>query len=53
MITTEKVDPDFGKGIYRVEKYFPENIRSRNIFRPHVHVIPDEQHQYFKLQEQI
>ena len=54
MITTEKCDPKFGVDADREEASFPMHIRGKpNIFRMHIHVIPDEQHQYFKLVEQI
>ena len=32
---------------------FNENIYQENIYKPHIHILPDEQHQYFKLTEQI
>lgn len=53
MITTEKMDPKYGYDLYKIERYFPEEIRDKNIFRLHVHIVPDEQHQYFKLVEQV
>ncbi len=37
----------------KIERYIPEHLRSRNIFRMHMHVVPDEPHQYFKLVDQI
>ena len=53
MITTEKCDPRYGQDVLKVEKNFPPEVRDRDVYRMHVHVIPDEQHQYFKLVEQI
>lgn len=53
MFTIEKCDPKYGEGDEQVEKNFPTHIRHKNIFRLHVHVLPDEQHQYFRLMEQV
>ena len=37
----------------RAKRAFPQHVRGKNNFRAHVHIIPDEQHQYFKLVERI
>lgn len=55
MLTTEKCDPIYasaGSGS-RKDSAFPDHLKGRSIFRMHLHVIPDEQHQYFKLVEQV
>ena len=54
IITTELADPDWDS--YKVEKHIlrgSQHLRSEKIFRQYIHVIPDVQHQYFKLVEQI
>jgi len=62
MVTTERVNIDFDSTESPVRKWaadarrdsnFPaDRFRDKNIFRKHVHIVPDEQHQYFKLVEQ-
>jgi len=59
MVTTERADLDFDTGSIgwggsaRRDTHFPaDRFRGKNIFRMHVHIVPDEQHQYFKLVEQ-
>ena len=54
IITTELVDPDWNQ--YKVQKHIArgsQHLRKEKIFRHYIHVIPDVQHQYFKLVEQI
>ena len=54
MITTELADLDWDS--YKVEKHVARgstHLRKEKIFRQYIHVIPDVQHQYFKLVEQI
>ncbi|CAB4066850.1 unnamed protein product [Lepeophtheirus salmonis] len=48
MFTVERTNLDFENDSY-VQRYFSEDLKGRNMFRTTVHVIPDEQHQYFKL----
>jgi len=55
-ITTERMNPheeafEFPHPAKRIE--VPELANQEKIFRAHVHVLPDTQHQYFKLTEQI
>jgi len=56
IITTERVIPkkeEFDKLLPLRNADMPDHLLQEKIFRAHVHVIPDEQHQYFKLVEQI
>ena len=56
MLTTEKVQPKlaaYEKLPSRLGEVLPQHLVSENIYRVHVHVIPDEQHQYFKLVDQV
>ena len=56
MLTTEKVQPKveaYQKLPSRLGEVLPQHLLSENIYRVHVHVIPDEQHQYFKLVDQV
>ena len=56
MLTTEKVDPKleaYQKLPARLGEVLPQHLLSENIYRVHVHVIPDEQHQYFKLVDKV
>ena len=52
MITTEKLDPDWTNEKY-VQKNFGTKLRTENFFKQMVHVIPDKDHQYFKLVDQV
>jgi hypothetical protein len=53
VVTTEKCDLNHDLGMGRLDYTFPgERFRGKNVFRMHCHVIPDEQHQHFKLVEQ-
>ena len=54
IITTELADLDWDS--YKADKHVSrgsQHLRSEKIFRQYIHVIPDVQHQYFKLVEQI
>ena len=56
ILTTEKVDPKleaYQKMPARLGEVLPSYLLNENIYRVHVHVIPDEQHQYFKLVDQV
>eukprot|EP00088_Acartia_fossae_P064830 TRINITY_DN79860_c0_g1_i1.p1 TRINITY_DN79860_c0_g1~~TRINITY_DN79860_c0_g1_i1.p1 ORF type:complete len:152 (+),score=0.90 TRINITY_DN79860_c0_g1_i1:24-479(+) len=56
ILTTEKVDPKleaYQRLPSRLGEVMPSHLLSENIYRVHVHVIPDEQHQYFKLVDQV
>ncbi|XP_023349105.1 uncharacterized protein LOC111717878 [Eurytemora carolleeae] len=56
IITTEKVQPkqeEYEKLPARLGKVMPDHLLQENIYKPHIHILPDEQHQYFKLTEQI
>ena len=56
ILTTEKVDPKveaFQRLPSRLGEVLPSHMLNENIYRVHVHVIPDEQHQYFKLVDQV
>jgi len=56
MLTTEKIDPNLEKYAAlpdRLGEVLPQHLQNENIYRVHVHVIPDEQHQYFKLVDQV
>lgn len=56
LITTEKIAPKWeaaGAEGRRLDGAFPAHLRDRNIFRLHMHVVPDLQHRYFKLVEQV
>ena len=52
MMTTELCDPDVSKP--NVALTVPNNLKpDQKIFRQYLHIIPDRQHQIFKLVEQI
>ena len=54
MITTELANLDWDQ--YTVEKHIgrgSQHLKKEKIFRNYIHVIPDVQHQYFKLVERI
>ena len=56
ILTTEKVDPKleaYQRLPSRLGEVLPSHLINENIYRVHVHVIPDEQHQYFKLVDQV
>ena len=56
MLTMEKVEAKleaYQNLPARLGEVLPEHLLSENIYRVHVHVIPDEQHQYFKLVDQV
>eukprot|EP00088_Acartia_fossae_P030743 TRINITY_DN3172_c0_g1_i2.p1 TRINITY_DN3172_c0_g1~~TRINITY_DN3172_c0_g1_i2.p1 ORF type:complete len:153 (+),score=26.49 TRINITY_DN3172_c0_g1_i2:34-492(+) len=56
MLTTEKVEPKNEEYLKISESKrggMQDYMLQENIYRLHVHVIPDEPHQYFKLVEQI
>ena len=41
------------QGERTVDKYLPDHLQRRNVYRMHIHIIPDDQHKYFKLVDQI
>ncbi len=43
----------FSQGERTVDKYLPDHLQRRNVYRMHIHIIPDDQHKYFKLVDQI
>ena len=54
VITTELANLDWDQ--YTVEKHIARgshHLKKEKIFRNYIHVIPDVQHQYFKLVERI
>lgn len=54
IITTELADLDWDE--YKVEKHVArgsQHLKKEKIYRNYIHVIPDIQHQYFKLVERI
>lgn len=51
MLTTERMEPDWTH--YKMQKFFGDHHRDQNLFKHFIHVIPDKQHQYFKLVEEI
>merc|ERR1712080_112041 len=56
MLTTEKVEPKleaYEALPERLGKVLPPHLQQESIYRVHVHVIPDQQHQTFKLVEQV
>jgi len=56
MLTTEKIDPNLEAYTAlpaRLGEVMPQHLQNENIYRVHVHVIPDEQHQFFKLVDQV
>jgi len=56
MLTTEKVEPRleaYKKLPARLGEVMPEHLHQENIYRVHVHVVPDEQHQTFRLVDQV
>jgi len=56
MITTEKINPKpkaFKDLPVRLGDVMPDYMVKENIYRAHIHILPDTQHQYFKLTEQI
>lgn len=56
MLTTEKVEPRLAAYQAlpdRLGEVLPAHTLTENIYRVHVHVVPDEQHQFFKLVEQV
>ena len=57
MLTTEKVEPKLeavrSVAMPRPVDTIPDHTVNENIYRVHVHVIPDEQHQFFKLVDQV
>ncbi len=60
MVTTERCHLDLdqeptrvGQPTGRMQHNFPaERYRGKSVFRMHAHIVPDQQHQYFKLVEQ-
>jgi large subunit ribosomal protein L27 len=56
MLTTEKIEPKleaYSNLPSRLGDVLPKYLQNENIYRVHVHVVPDEQHQYFKLVDQV
>ena len=56
MLTTEKIDPKleaYSALPTRLGEVLPQHLQNENIYRVHVHVVPDEQHQFFKLVDQV
>lgn len=59
IMTTEKVDPNPENHMKMFQSRLGSDLPSRilegheNAYKMYIHVIPDEQHQYFKLVEQI
>eukprot|EP00090_Calanus_glacialis_P035122 TRINITY_DN60031_c0_g1_i1.p2 TRINITY_DN60031_c0_g1~~TRINITY_DN60031_c0_g1_i1.p2 ORF type:complete len:156 (+),score=41.50 TRINITY_DN60031_c0_g1_i1:58-525(+) len=56
MLTTEKIDPKldaYSALPPRLGEVMPQHVLNENIYRVHVHVVPDEQHQYFRLVDQV
>ena len=51
MLTTERMSPNWSH--YMMESHFGEHHKTENLFKHFIHVIPDKQHQYFKLVEEI
>ena len=51
MLTTERMNPDWSH--YKMQKFFGEHQKGEKLFKHFIHVIPDKQHQYFKLVEEI
>jgi len=52
MVTTERMEPNWEqKQVKAVFK--PHHQQEKQLFKHFVHVIPDKQHQYFKLVEEI
>ena len=52
MLTTELVDPN--KDEHLVQKALPYGIKPNDkLFRMHMHIIPDRQHQVFKHVESV
>ena len=52
MITTERTDPDWSDEKY-TKRIFAGKFQDENFFQHLVHVIPDKDHQYFKLVDQV
>ena len=56
ILTTEKIDPKmeaYQRLPPRLGAVLAPHMLNENIYKVHVHVIPDEQHQYFKLVDQV
>jgi len=56
MLTTEKVEPKleaYEELPARLGTVLPPHLQQESIYRVHVHVVPDQQHQTFKLVEQV
>ncbi|TRY68518.1 hypothetical protein TCAL_03266 [Tigriopus californicus] len=51
MITTEVCDPKVAETLS--EDPFAMDVPGENIYKMHMHIVPDQQHQYFKLTEQV
>ena len=52
MMTTELMDPDLDNE--EVAKALPTALKpDQKIFKQYLHIIPDRQHQMFKLVEQV
>ena len=52
MVTTERLEPDWDQR--QVQDNFDEHHKEeKQLFKHFVHVIPDKQHQYFKLVEEV
>ena len=52
MLTTELVEPNFDHDL--VKRALPYGIKpEEKLFRHYMHIIPDRQHQVFKLVDQV
>ena len=52
MLTTEVVEPNFDHQL--VNRALPYGIKpEQKVFRHYMHIIPDRQHQVFKLVDQV